>query len=153
VAPYLILALFLLGVWGLVRKDNMIKKVIALSLVNSSLIVAFVYLGSLSGSTAPILLRGVKDVVDPLPQALMLTAIVIGICLTALALVLVARIHRHYGTLNIRRIEQQLLADQAADDDQPSGDGGRPTGPAGSGDGGGASPGPPAKHPGERHQP
>jgi multicomponent Na+:H+ antiporter subunit C len=107
-APYLILALFLLGVWGLVRKTNLIKKVIALSLINSALIILFVYLGSLSGSTAPILLAGLteSEVVDPLPQALTLTTIVIGICLTALALVLVARIYRHYGTLDIRRLER-----------------------------------------------
>ena len=107
-APYLILALFLLGVWGLVQKRNLIKKVIALSLVSSALVILFVYLGSLSGSTAPILLAGLtgSEVVDPLPQALTLTTIVIGVCLTALALVLVARIYRRYGTLDIRCIEK-----------------------------------------------
>jgi len=106
-AQYLILALFLLGVWGLVGKHNLIKKVISLSLINSALITLFVYLGSLSGSTAPIMLGGLEaPVVDPLPQALTLTTIVIGICLTALALVLVARIYRHHGTLDIRRLEK-----------------------------------------------
>jgi multicomponent Na+:H+ antiporter subunit C len=106
-AQYLILALFLLGVWGLVRKHNLIKKVISLSLINSALIILFVYLGSLSGSTAPIMIGGPgARVVDPLPQALTLTTIVIGICLTALALVLVARIYRHRGTLDIRLLDR-----------------------------------------------
>jgi multicomponent Na+:H+ antiporter subunit C len=105
VAFILILLLFLLGVWGLIGKRNLIKKVISLSILNSALVILFVYLGSLSGATAPIMLPGVANVVDPLPQALMLTAIVIGISLTALALVLVAKIHRRYGTLDIRRIE------------------------------------------------
>jgi len=45
-------------------------------------------------------------VVDPLPQALMLTAIVIGICLTALALSLVLKIDKEYQTLNISEIEK-----------------------------------------------
>jgi multicomponent Na+:H+ antiporter subunit C len=106
--PYLVLALFLLGVWGLVRQDNLIKKVIALSILNSALVILFVWLGSLSGSVAPILVEEARKVVDPLPQALMLTAIVIGICLTALALVLVVGIYRSYGTLDIRRIEEAL---------------------------------------------
>jgi len=123
VAPYLILALFLLGIWGLVRKDNLIKKVIALNIVNSALIVLFVYMGSLSGSTAPILverlhpgegLRRLADIVDPLPQALMLTDIVIGICLTALALTLAARIYRRFGTLDIRRLEKAAAQDDGA---------------------------------------
>jgi len=144
VAPYLILALFLIGIWGLVRKDNLIKKVIALNIVNSALIVLFVYLGSLSGSTAPILverlqrgarggeaqslegLRRVADFVDPLPQALMLTDIVIGICLTALALTLAARIYRCYGTLDIRLLEKAAAQDEGrTEGDAPGG------GPAG----------------------
>lgn len=107
-APYLVLALFLLGLWGLLRHDNLIRKVIALSILNTALVIAFVWLGSLSGSAAPILVEKAAEIVDPLPQALMLTAIVIGICLTALALVLVVRIHDSYGTLDIRRIEERL---------------------------------------------
>jgi multicomponent Na+:H+ antiporter subunit C len=107
-AAYLILALFLLGLWGLLWKSNLIKKVISLGLINSALVILFVYLGSLSGSTAPIMLPGSEQpVVDPLPQALTLTMIVIGICLTALALVLVARIYRHRGTLDIHRLEHR----------------------------------------------
>lgn len=120
--PYLVLALFLLGVWGLVRKHDLIRKVIALNLASGALLILFVWLGSLSGSAAPILVRRLAEVVDPLPQALMLTAIVIGICLTALALLLAVRIHRSYGTLDIRRIER-ILRDREEADEQA--DGGR----------------------------
>lgn len=133
---YLILALFLLGVWGLLWKSNLIKKVISLSLINGALVILFVYLGSLSGSTAPIMLRGSEQpVVDPLPQALTLTTIVIGICLTALALVLVSRIYRHRGTLDIHRLE-----DRGAEPRDGTGTGGPGFG-AGDGDG---DPRPPA---------
>lgn len=103
---YLISFLLILGVWGMVKKDNLIKKVIALNIFNSSIVIFFVYSGSLTGSTAPIMQEKIKDVVDPLPQALMLTAIVIGISLTALALVLILRIYRQYGTLSISQIEK-----------------------------------------------
>ena len=124
-ALYLAIALFLLGVWGLVRQDHLIKKVIALSIVNSALLILFVWLGSLSGSAAPILVEEAMEVVDPLPQALMLTAIVIGICLTALALLLVVRIYRSYGTLDIRRVERAIRSaseeggDPGQDEDAP----------------------------------
>ena len=110
-AGYLIILLFVLGVWGMIRKDNLIKKIIALNIVNSSVIILFVYLGSLSGSEAPILFKQIKSIVDPLPQALMLTAIVIGICITALALTMVLKLHRHFGTVQISQMEKKQKAD------------------------------------------
>ena len=108
---YLILLLFILGVWGMIRKDNLIKKVIAFNIFNSSLIMLFIYLGYSDDSTAPILLKGVSDIVDPLPQALMLTTIVIGICLTALALAIILKIFRDYGTLSTSKLEKILKKD------------------------------------------
>ena len=107
-AGYLIIVLFILGIWGMVKKDNLIKKVVALNIFNSSIVIFFIYLASRSGSTAPIMERGIRDIVDPLPQALMLTAIVIGICLTALALSLILKMYRRYQTLSIQRIQKKL---------------------------------------------
>jgi multicomponent Na+:H+ antiporter subunit C len=92
-------------VWGLLQKRNLIKKIIALSIMNSGIVILFIYGGSLSGKNAPILVKGVSDIVDPLPQALMLTAIVVGVCLTALALALVYKVYQHYHTLDIAQIE------------------------------------------------
>jgi len=106
---YFVIILILLGVWGMVKKDNLIKKVISLNIFNSSIVILFVYLGSRTGSTAPIMEERMKGVaVDPLPQALTLTAIVIGICLTALALSLILRIYQQYKTLSISRIEKSI---------------------------------------------
>ncbi len=113
--PYLVLALFLLGIWGLIYKENLVKKVIALSLVNAAMVILFVWLGSLAGSSAPISLEPGAVAVDPLPQALMLTMIVIGISVTALALVLVVRIHRSFGTLDLRRIERAMKEEDERD--------------------------------------
>ncbi len=110
---YLIVILFILGIWGMIKKDNLIKKVIALNIFNSSIVILFVYLGSLTGSTAPIMEKEIKGVpVDPLPQALVLTAIVIGVCLTALALSLILRIYRQYKTLSISQIENLIKKEE-----------------------------------------
>ncbi|UCF96561.1 MAG: NADH-quinone oxidoreductase subunit K [Spirochaetaceae bacterium] len=105
-AAVIILLLILVGIGGIILTDNLIKKVMSLSILNSALVILFVWGGSLSGSEAPILLVGVRDIVDPLPQAVMLTAIVIGICVTAVALAIVLRIYKHWGTVSRQRIEE-----------------------------------------------
>jgi len=75
VSFYLIVAIFIVGIWGLIAKDNLIKKIIGLNILNSGVVLFFIYIGSFQGTTAPIMEKGIKDVVDPIPQALMLTAI------------------------------------------------------------------------------
>jgi len=105
VAGTIILLLILTGLAGVILADNLIKKIMALSILNSALVILFVWAGSLSGSTAPILLQGVRDIVDPLPQAVMLTTIVIGICVTAVALAIVLRIYDSWGTVSRRELE------------------------------------------------
>ena len=102
----LIGAILMTGLWGVVNRANMIKKVMGLSIANSGIILLFVYYGSLSGETAPIEGSG-EVMVDPLPQALMLTAIVVGVCVMSLALVLVYRLYRKYGTLDMREVERR----------------------------------------------
>jgi multicomponent Na+:H+ antiporter subunit C len=107
-AWYLIGAVLLIGLWGLLAKRNLIKKILALSIVNSGIVMLFIYYGSLSGTTAPIDPAEGEAMVDPLPQALMLTAIVVGVCVMALALVLVYRLYARFRTLDVREIEQRL---------------------------------------------
>lgn len=104
-AWYLIGAIFLVGLWGVIADPNLVRKVIALSIANSAVIMFFVYFASLSGNSAPIL-GGEGTPVDPVPHALMLTAIVVGICVLALAMVY--RLYRLYGTLDMREIERRV---------------------------------------------
>ena len=105
---YLIGAIFLVGLWGIIAVPNLIKKVVALSIMNSAVILFFIYFGSLSGDTAPILTGASGTPVDPLPQALMLTAIVVGVCVVALALALVYRLYQRYGTLDVHELERRI---------------------------------------------
>lgn len=102
----MIALLFIAGTFGLILSANLIKKVMALNIINSSVIIMFIYSGSLKGDQAPIIPDAGKIIVDPIPQALMLTAIVVGICVTALALALVYRLYKIYGTLDITEIEK-----------------------------------------------
>ena len=110
----LIVALFGVGLWGIIGQRNLGKKVIGLSIINSAIVILFVYEASQGGETAPILIGARRPIADPVPQALMLTAIVIGVSLTALALGLVYRLYVRYGTLDVREIERAAREDDAA---------------------------------------
>ena len=104
----LIGAIFLIGIWGVIGAANLIKKIIGLSIANSAIIMLFIYFGGQSGETAPIDAGKFGVPVDPIPQALMLTAIVVGICVVAMSLVLVYRLYQRYGTLDADEIERAV---------------------------------------------
>jgi multicomponent Na+:H+ antiporter subunit C len=88
-------------------QKNLVKKVFALSIQNSAVILLFIVEGSRIGDHAPILSEDRVRYVDPIPQALMLTAIVVGICVTALALALVYRLYQKYESLNVEEIQRK----------------------------------------------
>ena len=105
--PYVVvIILFCLGVYTIIIKKNLIKMVIGFTIVESSLILLLILVGYKPGGTAPILDRGYEIVVDPIPQALALTSIVIGGSVTAVMLALVIKIHKRYGTLNVDEVRK-----------------------------------------------
>jgi multicomponent Na+:H+ antiporter subunit C len=108
----LLLGLFLLGFYGLMVQRNMVKKVFALSIQNSAVVLFFILEGGSIGSHAPIVTEGQTAYVDSIPQALMLTAIVVGICVTALALALVYRLYQKYETLDVEEIQRKAGNEQ-----------------------------------------
>ncbi len=110
----------LIGLYGALVKRSLIKVVIGLSVFDSGVNLLLISIGYLTSGTAPIYSPGLlKDMpltveninklsegmVDPVPQALVLTAIVIGFGVTAVALSLVIRLYRHHKTLNIDEIK------------------------------------------------
>lgn len=103
--------LVLIGVWGIISRRNIIRMIIGFSLFDTGLHVILVTLGALRGRTAPILdeprLReqAAIRVVDPIPQALVLTAIVIGLAVTALMLAYALRLYQKRRSLEIDRFE------------------------------------------------
>lgn len=105
--PYVVvITLFCLGIYTIITQKNLIKIVIGLTIVESSLILLLILISYKPGGTAPILDKGYELVVDPIPQALALTAIVIGGSVTAVMLTLVIKIHKRYGTLNVDDIRK-----------------------------------------------
>ena len=107
-AKLLMAAIFLVGLWGVVAEKNMMRKVFGLTILTSAVVLLFVVQGAGIGTKAPILEPGIVDIVDPVPQALMLTAIVIGVCVTALALALVGKIHQETGTMDIEEAAKRI---------------------------------------------
>ena len=106
------LLIFMIGLYGVISKNNLIKKIMGLTIMNGSIVLFFISIGYREGGLAPILEKGMIDgtptiVVDPLPQALMLTAIVIGISVTALALALIVKIYSKYKTLDIQQLSKE----------------------------------------------
>lgn len=106
--------LLVLGLFAVCTQKNLIKVVLGLGIIDYGINLLIVSVGFNAGGTAPIytmsdLLNGVASnfFVDPVPQALTLTSIVIGACVDAMALALVIMIYRKYKTINsdeVRRI-------------------------------------------------
>jgi multicomponent Na+:H+ antiporter subunit C len=91
----------LLLLYAVVAKPNLIKKLIGLSLFQAAVFLLYITMGKVEGGTAPISNDALGELVfsNPLPQVLILTAIVVGISTTALGLGLVVRIKEEYGTI------------------------------------------------------
>lgn len=94
-----------LGLYALVVRSNLIKKVMGLNLVQVAAITFYVLAAKVEGGTAPIFLAGAKYS-NPLPHVLMLTAIVVGIATTALGLSLIIRLKEAYGSIEEAEIER-----------------------------------------------
>jgi multicomponent Na+:H+ antiporter subunit C len=107
-ATYISIVLLLTGLYGLMAKRNLIKKIIGLYILDGGVILYFISIGYRSDASAPILEKGIEKVVDPIPQALMLTAIVIGICVTALELSIAVKIYEKYQTLDVEELKRKL---------------------------------------------
>ena len=107
VASFVLIAL---GFYTIVAKKNLIKIVIGMSIVDYGINLLIVSIGFNPGGTAPIFafseLTRESFFVDPIPQALTLTSIVIGACVTAMALSLVIKMKQSYGTLNTEKIRR-----------------------------------------------
>ena len=93
--------LLMIGLYVVISRRNLVKKLIGLAMFQSAVFLLYITMDKVDGGTAPILVEGVADVVysNPLPQVLILTAIVVGVATLALGLALVVRIGEAYGTI------------------------------------------------------
>ena len=99
---WVFVALLVIGFYAVIAKDNLIKKLIGLSIFQAAVFLLYISMDKVEGGTAPIIQPGVVDQLysNPLPHVLILTAIVVSLATTALGLALVVRIREAYGTIN-----------------------------------------------------
>ncbi|MFH0817906.1 MAG: cation:proton antiporter subunit C [Candidatus Micrarchaeota archaeon] len=95
------------GILGVLLRRNILKMIIALSVIDYGVNMFIITRGYVDSCTAPILPAPAGQcMVDPIPQALTLTSIVIGASVTALALGLAIGLYRHKKTLEIKMVEK-----------------------------------------------
>ena len=99
--------LVLIGLWGILTHRNILRIIIGFSLINTGMHIVIVSIGYVTNGTAPIIDRGLSlseapsRAVDPIPSALVVTAIVIGLAVTAVMLAYAIRLYESKKTLSI----------------------------------------------------
>ena len=111
-------ALIAVGLWGMIGKRSLIKKLIGMNIFQSAIILFFIAGSLREGATLPILFAGdghgagpavhPEDFVNPLPHVLMLTAIVVSVAITGVALAFLVRIHHEFGTTDEASLLEQV---------------------------------------------
>lgn len=113
---FAVITLMMIGLYIAISRGNLVKKVMGMSVFQTSVILLYVSMGKVTGGTAPILIEGRDDIIysNPLPHVLMLTAIVVGVASTALGLALIVRINEAYGTVE----EDEIVAMDRTEDER-----------------------------------
>jgi len=113
---WIYVVLMMIGFYAMIGKRNLVKKLLGMNIFQTAIILFFVSIGVKKGGGIPIVdkyqaLAGGVDaatVVNPLPHVLMLTAIVVGVSVTGVALAVLIRIHEEFGTLEEDEILEKL---------------------------------------------
>lgn len=104
-----ILLTIICGFFGIILKENLIMKTISMDVMSTGVIAYFVLIASRDGLFTPILSQKDVSYADPVPQAVILTAIVIGFSIQALMLVGVMKLAKNNPTLEIKEIEKEEI--------------------------------------------
>jgi multicomponent Na+:H+ antiporter subunit C len=105
--------LLAIGLYSALTNDNYVKRMIALGVFQAAVFLLFITMDKVEGGTGPIVLPDApvdQIYANPLPQVLILTAIVVGIAVTALGLAIAIRIREEYGSVqevDTRRLDEQ----------------------------------------------
>ncbi|WP_299808323.1 cation:proton antiporter subunit C [uncultured Shewanella sp.] len=110
---WIVVLLMMIGFYIVIAHGNLIKKLVGLTIFQTSVFIFYISMGNVDSGSAPILAEGVSRYSNPLPHVLILTAIVVGIATTALGLALAIRIKESYGSIEEDEIQIQ---DQLTED-------------------------------------
>ncbi|RJX34888.1 MAG: NADH-quinone oxidoreductase subunit J [Desulfarculus sp.] len=114
------ITLMMIGLWGMIAKRNLVKKIIGMSIFQTAIILFYISIGAKKGGTIPIIIEPgghgaaeqvvvrAADYINPLPHVLMLTAIVVSVATLGVALSLAIKIYQRYGTLEEKDILKQI---------------------------------------------
>ncbi len=105
---FVFIILLMIGFYAVIAKANLMKKLLGLSIFQAAVFLLYITMDKIEGGTAPIIQGDVAGQIyaNPLPQVLILTAIVVGISTIALGLAIVVRIYEAYGTIEDDEIQQ-----------------------------------------------
>ncbi len=92
------IALMMTGFYLVISRSNLIKKLVGLNLFQTSVFLLYITMGKVKGGTAPIVKEGFDLYTNPLPSVLILTAIVVSVATSAVALAIIVRIREVYGS-------------------------------------------------------
>ncbi|MEX2525949.1 MAG: cation:proton antiporter subunit C [Gammaproteobacteria bacterium] len=104
---WVVIFLMMVGFYIVIAHGNMVKKVVGLNIFQTSVFILYISVGKVRDGAAPILDDTVTVYSNPLPHVLILTAIVVGVATTALALALIVRIRESYGSIEEEDIHRQ----------------------------------------------
>lgn len=108
------MALFIIGLYTVLTHNNLLKRVIGINIMETSVFLFFVSIGYIEGAKAPIVLENQQSLyVNPIPSALMLTGIVVAVSITAYSLSLIVKLYHHHNTLDINEIMEQQEDEQS----------------------------------------
>lgn len=113
---WIYIILMMIGLYALIAKNNLVKKIIGMSIFQTSIILFYVSSAFKTGKSIPIISLGhdahamahAADYINPLPHVLMLTAIVVSVATLGVALALAIKVYRQYGTLEEDEIFDQI---------------------------------------------
>lgn len=99
---WMAIILMMIGLYALIAKENLVKKLIGLNIFQTAIFLFYISLAEVEGGIAPIYLpEGMEAIyVNPIPHVLILTAIVVGVSVTAVGLALIVRIYEEYGVID-----------------------------------------------------
>lgn len=106
---WIAILLLIVGIYVVIARSNLVKKLVGLSIFQTSVYLIYISPGKIIGGTAPIVAEGFKVYSNPLPHVLILTAIVVGVATLALGLAIVVRINEAYGSIEEDVIHAQDL--------------------------------------------
>ena len=104
---WIVVVLMMIGFYIVIAHGNLVKKMVGLTIFQTSVFIFYISIANVDGGTAPILAEEFNRYSNPLPHVLILTAIVVGIATTALGLALVMRIKHAYGSIEEEEIQQR----------------------------------------------